>query len=418
MKKVEKLFLKLFLFAVFLFKLPNFYILPIQNAFFTSQALSRIIFILIFIIKIVELFFLNKKIVQLRNQKILVILIVLFFSFESLSILSATNIISFLSRYKELFIGFICFFDFYFYKKNIKKIIYVFLISTIINYLYQFFILFWDNQIINIISELIYQKHWQVVSRQLTQGKLQIDTYDEIIIPFLLLFIRKNQSLRSFFPLTLFLIIAFFSFLSNIRSRVLMLIIGFLGSLFLIKKVNKKIIFLLFLSLFFVSYISNFISLNILKYSVLDRILLRSEESTETVITRINQVKTAIDMGKSSFFGVGLGNYYDNLPASKKIEKYLYPKRQINYIGAISASEFIHNNFGLIIAETGYISLVVFIIILFYFIRNDLVYLKIGNNYQKAFVISFWTLFAFGLFNPVIPGSYNVLFWGIRGILL
>jgi hypothetical protein len=115
---------------------------------------------------------------------------------------------------------------------------------------------------------------------------------------------------------------------------------------------------------------------------------------------------------------VGLGNYYDNLLPSKKAEKFLYPKKQINYIGAIGAIEFVHNNFGLLIAESGYISLLVFLSIGILFLKNDIKLLKKGSDYQKAFTIAFWALFTFGVFNPIIPGSYNVLFWGIRGLLI
>jgi hypothetical protein len=418
MKKLKKMTLSLFLLAVFFFKLPSFYILPIQNAYFTSQAISRVLLILIFMINMIEIFLTKRKIFRHRNQKLLVILITLFFFLQSLSIIPTINTISFISRYKELIIGFTCFFNFYFYQKEYKQIVSVFLVSALINGLYQILIFFGDNQIINTVSILIYDKHWQMVSQQLNQGKLLIDTYDEIILPFLFLLIKKNKSIKSFFSSALFLAISFLSFLSNFRSRILMFIVSFLGSLFLINKINKKVALLMILTLFFSAYIANSIGLNILKKSFVNRILLTSEESKETINSRIEQLEFAFDIGNSRIIGVGLGNYYDNLPSSKKLEKYLYPRKQIEYIGAIGAVEFVHNIFGIVVTESGYLSLFIFLLILVFFLKNDTILLKKGNDYQKAFIIAFWTLFTFGFFNPTIPGSYNVFFWGLRGMLM
>lgn len=415
MRRFEDLLQNLFLLAIFLFKLPNFYVVPIKSAFFTGQAISRVIFLLVFIYKISQNF-LYKKALKKRNH-LLITLISFFLLLQSLSIISATNIISFIVRYKEIIVGFVCFFDFYFYKRLFKKIISVFLISIIINYLYQFLILFGNNQTISIIGNFIYHKHWQVVSQKLSQSKLQIDVYDEAIVPFLLIFIKKNRRFYSLAYTILFLLLALFSFLSNIRSRIFMFIFGFFLSLFFIKKIKKEIVLLLFLFVFLVCYISNFIALGVLKYSFLDRVFLLTTESKDTIVSRIDQMRLVVDIGTSSIFGVGLGNYYDNLPLSIKLEKYLYPKKQVDYIGAIGAVEFVHNIFGLTIVESGYISLIIFILILISFIKKDLFLLKKGDDYQKSFIISFWTLFVLSLFNPPIPGSYSILFWGIRGLL-
>lgn len=418
MKKIKTISLIFFLLAILFFKLPNFYIFPIQNAFLTSQAISRVILILIFLIQIIVVLLTKRIIFKYKNQKLLIILITLFFFLQSISILQTINIASYISRYKDLIIGYICFLNFYFFRGEYRKILLVFLLSTIINNMYQFFLLFATHQTINIANSLLYQKHWQVVLQQLHLGKLQIDTYDEIILPFLFIFTKENKLLKSFSSSILILIIGFFSILSNYRTRFLMFIIGFFGSLFVIKKINNKVVLLLFLALFFIISISNIIALNNFRGSLIDRVILRNNESKQTITFRLNQIESAVDMGKANILGVGLGNYYDNLPGFVKTEKYLYPKKQINYIGAIGAIEFVHNIFGLIITETGYISLMLFCCILFMFIKNDVDLIKNGSDYQKSFVIAFWVLFLFGLFNPIIPGTYNVLFWGIRGMLV
>ena len=80
-------------------------------------------------------------------------------------------------------------------------------------------------------------------------------------------------------------------------------------------------------------------------------------------------------------------------------------------------TKYVHSMFAQITAETGYITLLLFFLIIGTSFSHDWLLFKNGDPYQKAAVISFWTLFSYGLFNPNITGSYQVLFWGIRGLL-
>jgi len=130
---------------------------------------------------------------------------------------------------------------------------------------------------------------------------------------------------------------------------------------------------------------------------------------------RLEQLKNGMEMGKSTLLGVGLGNYYDNLAS---INKNIFIISQSESNSSQSAQEFIHNIFGAVLAESGYISLFVFVIILYLFIKRDLSIIKKGKDYEKAFVIAFWSMFSYGLLNPILPASYQVLFWGIRGLLI
>jgi len=408
--KIDNWFFNLFLLAIFFFKIPNFYILPfLKSSLLTSQAISRIILLLLFF----KIYFFNHKIFYELKNKTIFWLIVFFFIIQSISIFPAINVPNFWIRYKDIIIGFVSFFIFYFYKKEYKKIINVFLLSVFINAIYQF-LLIYSNNIKELLSTIIYQKHFNLVLAKLEiQGRLYIDSYDEILIP--LLFIENNLS----WVVKLFLIvlISFFSYLSNIRSRILMLFISFFLSLFFIKKISFGKIFITVFIFLTLGFLASRFSFYFLKESFIDRIFFAEEsKDIKPINFRKNQLFKSFEMGKISLFGTGLGNYYDNLSNQEKFgNSLLFQSNLLNQ----SAQEYVHNIFGLIISESGYLSFIIFLLILFYFIKTDLkILLENKDNYKKAIIISFWSLFSYGLFNPIVPASYQFVFWGLRGFLL
>jgi|YNPMSStandDraft_1061717.scaffolds.fasta_scaffold07686_4 hypothetical protein len=407
-KKIDNFFFNLFLLSVLFFKIPNFYILPfLKISFLTSQALSRIILLFIFF----KIYFFKRKIFDELKNKTIFWLMVFFFVIQSISIIPAINIPNFWARYKDIIIGLASFFVFYFYKKEYKKIINVFLSSVFINAIYQFLLIYSGN-IKELLSTIVYQKHFDLVLAKLeSQGRLYIDSYDEILIPFLFLENNSNWLIKLF----LLILIFFFSYSSNIRSRVLMVFISFFLSLFFIKKIKFEKIFAVFFAFLIIGFLASQFSFYFFKESFIDRIFF-PEESTDIkpIDFRKNQFFKSLDIGKISLLGAGLGNYYDNLNTNEKIGKSLLSWFNLLNQGS---KEYVHNIFGLIISESGYLSFFVFLLILLFFIKNDFKIL-FNNDYKKAIIISFWSLFSYGLFNPIIPGSYQFLFWGLRGLLL
>lgn len=88
-------------------------------------------------------------------------------------------------------------------------------------------------------------------------------------------------------------------------------------------------------------------------------------------------------------------------------------------ITQFGAQEYVHNIFGLILSETGFVGLFIFLLIILWFIKQDFLLFKNNDNKEKkALAIAFWCLFLYGFFNPIVPASYQVLFWGIRGLLI
>ncbi|MGB9883515.1 MAG: O-antigen ligase family protein [Microgenomates group bacterium] len=406
-KKIDNLFFNLLLLAIFLIKLPSFYILPfLKNNFLTSQALARILVVIIFIFNILKFKF-NLKFKN--NQKNLFFLIFVFFLTESFSVFYSVNVLSFLARYKDVLISFLAFLLFYFYQNKKERIVQVFLLSTIFSIVYQFFLIS-DGEF---LKSIIYDKHINLVFDKLErQNRLYTDTYDEALIPFLFINLRINF----FIQLILFLSIIFFSFYSNIRSRFLMMSFSLIFSFIFFKKTNLRKIFIIFSSfLIFVLVILN-ISFLTSQQLVVDRFFSADEAQDISPINfRLNQIQEATMIANNKLIGLGLGNYFDVIENNQKYGQGLLARSDILNIGS---NEYVHNIFGLILSELGWIGFIIIFLVLFNFAFNDYKVIRTGREMDKALVLSFWSLFLYGLFNPIIPLSYQFLFWGLRGLLI
>lgn len=394
----------LFLLSLFLAKIPNFYLFPFfKSSFLTSQALSRIIIILLFLyLSIFKKNFFEKI---FKKNPLISIVIGLFFLACSLSIINALNLESFFSRFKDIIISFLGFFVFSHFQKEDKKIIKVFKTALIVNFLYQLLLIF---SLENFLKEIIYQKHFDLVLAKLTNNQLYLDTYDEIIIPFLI----KDFSFLNF--IFLFLIL-FFAFLSNIRSRILMAIFALIFSLSFFKKKSLQKISLIFLLIFIVGYLTSLFVSSSIGYSFIDRFLIEDKSRDQMPLeARKQQINLSFEMAKGSLFGVGLGNYFDNLSSLEK-NQFVFTNKEKQRL-SFGAMEFVHNIFGSFLAETGFLGFLSFLILIILFLIND--FFDFKNEKKRPWIIGFWTLFLYGFFNPPIPFSYQILFWGLRGILI
>lgn len=415
-KRYDKLIFGLFLISVFFFKTPNIYLIPFfRNAILTTQGIARILAGLAFIFILFSSYVSDRSFFRQNTSKLIPALILLFFASLSLSIIPALNMFSFLSRYKDIILGFIYFFLFYFFRNKYKSIISVMLLAVFFNLIYQLFIVFRPDIFRNIFSYFVYDKHFNFVLSNMMRGRIYADLYDEITLPLLALLIAKDKlGSRKRWYYFLFIGIAFFSFISNFRSRILMLIIGIIGASYILIRQRIRTIIILISAIIITGYFVNMIMLNIFQITFLDRFSEADRENLKNINSRLIQLNLAQDMGRYSLFGVGLGNYYDHLDQDRKVD---IPNRWLNYI-RLGAEEYVHNIFGTILAESGYINLIVFFLILLAFIRQDLVLLRTGKDWQIAFIFSFYSLFFYSLFNPPVPASFQVLFWGIRGLLL
>lgn len=407
----------LFLISLFLFLIPNFYaFIIIKNSFLTTQAIARILISVSFLLNILITFIdENYSFFSFTKSKLIVKVVLIFFIIQSLSVIFAINIEAFLLRYKDILISLIFLILAQYYKSYLSKIIYTLLLGSFINILYQLILVFNSDLFINLFSNLIYQKHFNFVLANLERGRIYVDFYNEIIIPFIFLKLKRKSFNKIFYTIFIFLIISL-SFLSNFRTRILMVLFSVVLSLFFLIKSSLRNKFLFIISLFILLY-------SVFNYSYFfnPRLYIRANNIEEilnkkTLLSRINQIKNSIDMGSISLFGVGLGNYFDNISAMEK-NNGLITSKSVKFV-KLGAEEYVHNIFGLVLSESGYFGLIIFFYLIFLFAKSDSITFKKNNKYSKALVLSFWTLFIYGFFNPIVPGSYQILFWGTRGLLI
>ena len=161
--------------------------------------------------------------------------------------------------------------------------------------------------------------------------------------------------------------------------------------------------------LFFVFY---GITADIAGYNAFDRIISPESEDYTTISDRFYYWEKGIEMGKSQpITGVGLGNYYEHLTNKETVRNSLSdPKNTFMKITWIHP----HNVFVALFAETGFLGLGSFVLLLCYFIVTDFGSFTLTSPLHKALVLSFWGLFAFSLINPAAILNYAVLFWLIR----
>lgn len=415
MKKLTGVFYKinhflplLFFASLFTFRIPNFYVIPgVTNVFTTAQALARLCILLVFVFKIIEYFVKKEKRPFFNKRNVVPGLVCAFFIIQSFSILVATNYHSFLNRYKDIVLGILSFFTLAFFKKDHKKFILVFTLPIYINLIYQAIMIFDKNVFLSMADKLIYSNHLAFVDFNLKRDRIYIDSYDEAFLPFLFF---HGQTPLSYVTI---LFLGFFSFLSNFRTRIIMLFFSLLSSLLILIKRTKVTILVLIL-VFLLGYSINFFSLRTAGFSFYDRFIFQNDLIENNIISsRVRQLFTALDTGKYSFFGVGLGNFYDSLSVNIKTDAIL----SSNIVDE-GAAGYVHNIFGSIVAESGYFSLFLFVVILTLFIKSDIRLLRGRNDFKKSLVISFWTIFTYGLFNPNVAATYQVFFWGLRGLLV
>ena len=410
---------KLFLLSLFLIKLPSFYVFfPIRSLLFTTHSLVRVIVLVLFVIVAAKQIF-KQEMLFGKKEKLILNIFLVYFVFQSISIFSAVNVSSFLFRYKDVIFPGLYLFVALSLPKLRNKIIFVFIITSVINFIYQM-VMFWAPGLFQTLGEiLIYEPHFEVIKINLQRARLFIETYDEITIPFLFILAAKyKKPNQRILILAGFLLIVIPSLLSNFRTRMLMLAFAFLASLLFLlgKKIRIKINFLA--AFVVVVYLSSILASAITGFSFIDRLTFQHQrEDTGTIEVRTKNIERATEMGLAfPIFGVGLGNYFDYLTARNFVGQSAFS--WVNKETELAANNP-HNIFAQIVSETGIISLLFYVAMLGYFAKVDFesMFKPQKDYYKIAFIISFWTLFIYSLFNPTTTFSYNSIFWILRGII-
>lgn len=401
-----------FCIAFFLVRLPPFYILPSGSAIFNSHSIGRYLLLLL----LLKTFSLYKN--KLVLGKRLTIILLLYFIGQSLSIIYTNNIQEFLLIWKDIVFGLIIFLitlQVLGTKKRTEKIVFLLFITILINLAFQFIIYFFSQTFFLMIYPYLYSKYTYNLQIQFNRGRYFVDMFEAGLIPFIIYYFVKQKLIikkLAFFFVSFSMI--FFALVSSFRAQLVVILVSLFSSIFLIfRKVKTILVLIVFLAL---SYkIVTIISFPISSQNSLSRFFIEADSIT-SIRGRVFFWNKAVEMGLSSLlFGVGLGNFYDNLSNKQIITSSLFdPKNELMKVTAIHP----HNIFFSAFAETGIIGLLSLIFMIIYFFISDLKSLQRTTSLNLLTIISFWSIFLFSLIQPDTILQYRVIFWFLRGLII
>lgn len=397
-------------------RFPPLYFLPTGSSLFTSHSISRYLLLFIFMSSL-YLLYRNKQKIQIERR--LLILILFYFLTQSLSIVNAINIIDFLSVYKNIIFGIIVFIvsASIVNKKNIQKLIYIMLITVSINIIFEYLIYFHPNFVFTYLSHFFYSTYLDYFYYQFQRQRFFLEMYEEVFIPFLFYHIvTSNKRINKIATSFLIAVISFFTFVSNWRFKAVMLVFAVTVSVLLYFMRLKNYLIPLGLGMIVFLFLGYFISLKLVGFNTLDRLLFSKEEDVNTIVSRFSLWNESLTIGLSSpIFGGGLGNFYDYLHEGEKLEQRGYLFNRSNKLTMIDNP---HNSFFNVLASSGLLGLLSFILLILYFVKSDVQSMKRKVNYVlPAFIIAFWTLFFKSIFSPESDFTYQFIFWFLRGII-
>jgi len=412
-------------FGLFCFRLPNINLfIGNQNQFFTLQAIARFLIITSFISLIIKRLLKKHEKTNNHIDYLEMFFILTLFVISTLTIIVAVNPTSFWERYKEILLGLMLYF---LCKETIilpSKFNFIILLTTVCTVIYELFLHI--SQVINaglmqLFSQIIAYKHWQMVALKLSENKYQVDYYNEIFIPLIFtLLISEKSKIRQLFLIILLSLIVTLSILSNIRTRLLCSIIGILIAVYINrKKINiKKYIILLFgffiIQLIIVINIQLFLRSDFLFYErwTLDEY----SRDFKPLQSRLSQIEDSMQVASNNILGVGLGNYYEYIN-SNPTKRFLYQPSNYADKWHSGGLEDVHNVFGQYLVETGPIGFLFFVLLLTIFFKNDLLLINVKRSFIPSYITAFWIFFVIIMLNPFVPGSLIYIFWVLRGII-
>jgi O-antigen ligase len=154
-------------------------------------------------------------------------------------------------------------------------------------------------------------------------------------------------------------------------------------------------------------------------FSVVDRLMNKDVyEDQMTIKWRIEVFKESAEMGFSSPFGIGLRNFYDWTYFRSKA-KFLSTDFELLTKEAVVDGP--HNIVAQFLAETGYVGLLIFLLMLATFASRDLKIIRSKQELwlEKATIILvFWGFIFATVFYPATSLSFYISFFLFRAMLI
>lgn len=397
---------RVYFFCLFIFLFSTITVFSIQ-----SFQIGKSITLLLFIVLVLE----KRKLPLSENRKNEVVLFLLFFASQLISIINAVNIEAFLYRAKDVLfftIFYLLSLNFLNGKREKNHYSKLLLISSVINSIFVIY-LFINSQNIEIIERFLHPQYIERIISHLQNSKIFWESYQEITLPIIL-----HLALPTFLTSLYFVIIILSSLMTNFRTKTLMVFISLISALFFLNKDLKKRGLALFgcISLFVIfGYImsSSLFSQNY--QTVFDRFSLSEKADYTSLLFRKKQWINAFDLFSSyPLTGVGMGNYQEYFSNQRSaIVTGRYGIERTNIIAALDP----HNSFMITLAETGLLGFICKLLLIGFFIKKDFDLLRKRGDNGKQYIIAFWTLFCYSMFNPTDNITYNILFLSLRAII-
>ncbi len=425
----------IFLVTLFIIKLVPFYYFPIPSRLFSSHTLAKFMLGVIFLTILITNF---KKLAGLiKKYNIVFGLILLFFLGQSFSVISASDVILFWRGYHNiiaaLMIFVITFYLLMIRRGNSRLVSRFIIISGIILVFLELIYVLFANQLIPILKTVVQKEAAEAYLTNMDRGRYSLDMNIELFVPVFIVLIMNIKKIPNKFHYLIYAIVAmlvFITFRSNYRTRVVDLLFSILAITSIIIYKKRKRLGLLKLdiktlataSFFILGILVSIISSNFLfGFNIFDRFALQHEqEDVATLEFRKSAAEKSVELYASSpLFGVGLGNYA--LFSERTLAQFSFyligEKSRLTYaqLGEYSP----HNVLFRTLSETGALGIITYLILLTFFATSDYRYIRKTKKtlFLDAYIVSFWTIFVFMLFNP----SYSIYmmgwFWFIRAII-
>ncbi len=396
----------------FLVRLPSFSIIPTLPYINTHNFFRILVIILIF-----STFLLRKENKSEKKNLTIPILVLLFFISQSISVVTTENIQNYILFYKDIIfsVGIFIVSSIIIGKKNYSFAIRFLILGTLFNTILESFLYTFPVSGKSFFQLFLTDKSLSYFLFQASRYKFFGDSLDETMIPVILVLISQSKNaIQKNILIGFILLIGITCFLSNWRTKFVLFFLSFILSFVFSWNYFKKFLTYFILICFFSLFVTKFFGYTGQKTNIFQSLNPFDIENTSTVQTRIDYWKESIVIIKSSpLFGVGVGNFYDNLSsASQQKSQSDTLNRFKNYIRI----EDPHNVFISVAVNSGLIGLFIFICLIINMLRLDFLIMKSKNELLKALSISSWLVIIFLLFNP-FTSTPQLLFFLLRGII-
>lgn len=428
-----KFILNLFLISIFFILLPPL-ILPLGlPSLINTYSFSRIIFLILFFVVFIRSNKKNTYFIKYNNTDI--VSLAVFILFQTLSVVYTINPVIFFQRFEKLIFGIIAFYIYIYLsskQRGLKKsVIFVFFLSYLLKALFELSIYLQIFQRLH-LDIWLHPSFLNTLQANINRNRPYSDLFLEASFPlfFYYFYTYFKRKFKEIFLFIFSIMMLFLSFVSEWRGR-------FINAFFVLSPIliayiryikislKKILFFLLIISMLFalINIMDNY-QLAINSYSIIDRFLeIQTSPSSignvDSTSWRFSMFKKSIDMADSNIFGVGLGNFYDNLENSFKPTLFMSSNNyKLSQEALLSGP---HNIFFQFLAESGIFGLLSFLVMLFIFFVKDvgIIMLNTANIYveDRFLIFAFWSLIVGGMFYPVIDLGFYLSFFLFRAMI-